>query len=484
MKLMKFIKLILQNIKRNKKSFIFSSIGIIVGISTFVFFVSLGQGIKTLVLEKIFIIRQLEVIPKRFEVSAIQTELGARPLDDEAVEEFKKIPGVAAVYPKQKFTFPAWAKGGKEILGRSFRAEIIADGLPPELVRDEIERGDLFIDWEMEFTCQNDEKCPPGRECLRSTCQKMECKDHEKSTDCPDDSYCAEDTLRCEVPIPVIVSPNLLELYNGSLQTALANNKTGVQPPKLSRQAIIGFTVEVSLGESYLGKAAQGKRIWRQMKVVGFSTKAIGMGVTLPIQYVERFNFVLTGEKTQGVFHSVIVETETNDDVAGVANAITEEMGFALDPKNEDAKKAGMVITIITAVFSLISVIIIIIASFNIMHTFLMVVVERRKEIGIMRAIGATQRHIRLLFLLEAALIGLFGGAVGSLSGWLAGKFLDYLSNSYLPNFPYKPETFFSFEPWIIFFGIIGAIFFCIIGAFLPAYRASVLDPARTLTMQ
>ena len=68
----------------------------------------------------------------------------------------------------------------------------------------------------------------------------------------------------------------------------------------------------------------------------------------------------------------------------------------------EDARKAADLLFILTVVFSFISLVIMFVAAVNIMHTFLTLVTERRYEIGIMRAVGATRGDIRKLFLLEA----------------------------------------------------------------------------------
>ena len=209
----------------------------------------------------------------------------------------------------------------------------------------------------------------------------------------------------------------------------------------------------------------------------------------MPIGYVQRFNQQYKGGDASSTYHSILVETKSNDVVAQVAQHITDEMGFALDDKYEDAQRAGLVITIITLIFSLISMIIIIIAAVNIMHTFLMIIVERRRELGVMRAVGATRSAIACLVLTEAAVVGLVGGAIGSFLGWLIAKgidkiFADGLFGYSVPDFPFKPETLFSWDPWFFVVGIVGAILFCLLGALVPALRAANLDPAAALTGQ
>lgn len=497
----KILRLVSQNLRRNKRNLLFSSIGILVGISTFVFFVALGEGIKTVVLEEVFIIQQLEVVPKRFDVGAFQTEgglFGGPQLDDRTVGQLRKVENVRGVYPKMKFAFPARAWGGREILGKNFFTELIADGIPPQLVAEDLEKPEVFADFDAgPISCSADTDCPDGstcdagdgeRVCVKTSCEPAKADSRGRPTgtgDCPGTSYCALDTKRCEAPIPVLIHPRLLELYNGSVHTALQGSKGSASKiPRLSKDALLGVQVWGTLGRSYLGKSAKGETLTRRFMLVGFSDKAIGLGATVPIGYVRRWNARFKGEDAASEYHSILVETASNDAVPGVATYITEDLGLALDSSHEDAQRAGLVISIITGIFTLISGIIVLIAAVNIMHTFLMVVVERRREIGIMRALGATKGAIRLMILLEAGTLGLLGGMAGSGLGVLFAWIVDYLFATATPAFPFKPETLFGWQPWFFVVGIFGAVLFCLVGAAVPALRASNMDPAAVLTGQ
>lgn len=492
----RLVGLVAQNLKRNRKNLIFSSIGIVVGISTFIFFVALGEGIKTVVLEEIFVIKQLEVVPKTFKVGAFETEgglFGGGPrLDDRTVEELRGVPGVAGVYPKMRLTFPASAYGGKEILGKNFYTEMIADGVDPALVAEDLEDPALFRDLgAQELACGQGDRCPQGSQCQAGLCQRQSCTPAkldsrgrpEGDGDCPGGSFCAPDTQECQAPIPVVLNPRLLEIYNGSLHTAMKGSSGALSKlPKLTGEALKGISVYVNLGRSYLGQASQGKAVTRKLVLVGFSDKAIGLGATMPIGYVKRFNARFKGEEAGASYHSILVETQSNEKVPSVAQAITQEMGFSLDEKYEDAQRAGLVISIITGIFSLISVIIILIAAINIMHTFLMIITERRREIGLMRALGATRGGIRLMVLLEAAAVGFIGGSLGCGIGAGAAFAVNAAFVAWTPDFPFKPETLFAWQPWFFLVGVGGAVLFCLLGALLPAVRASNMDPAAALT--
>lgn len=471
--------LVRQNIGRSKKNFVMSGIGIVVGISTFVFFLGLGEGIRDVVLGRIFIVEQVEVVPKSFD-----TGLGfggtGRVLDESVVAELRGLEGVREVFPKMKFTFPTRGYGGKSLFGRDLYAEIIADGIEPALVSDELDDPAAFLDFEAPIACKADDGCPDGRTCADGMCAKMACTYSEATylADCPGDSYCAEDTGQCETPIPFLVSNHLLELYNGSLATALSGSSTKM--PKLNPKMVQGFQLNLTLGRSFLGRSTRAKPLTRRVKLVGFNDKAITVGLTIPIGYVKRLNEIFGGAEAAATYHSVVVRVEDQTRVPAVVKAV-QDMGFDLAESTENAERAADIIRTVESFFALISFVIVGIAAINISQMFFMLIYQRRREIGVLRAVGASRGDVRLLILAEAALIGLIGGTIGALSGLGAAKLVDYIA-AQLPEFPYKPETFFAFPAWLWVAALGIAVLFCLLGAFFPANAAARQEPAAALT--
>ena len=142
----------------------------------------------------------------------------------------------------------------------------------------------------------------------------------------------------------------------------------------------------------------------------------------------------------------------------------------------------GLTVLVITLLFTLISLIIVGIAAVNISHTFFMIIFERKRELGLMRALGASRSDIRRMILGEATLIGLVGGALGLGLGILSCLLVDGLAAGFLPDFPFKPESFFAYPLWLFFGSVVFAVLFCWLGAILPAQRAAKMDPAQALT--
>lgn len=121
------------------------------------------------------------------------------------------------------------------------------------------------------------------------------------------------------------------------------------------------------------------------------------------------------------------------------------------------------------------------VASIGIINTLVMAILERRREIGIMKAIGASDADVKGLFFAEAGVMGVFGGVVGVALGWAIGRVINLGTNVYLRRQHFPGEQIW-FVPWWL---VLGAIAFSIVVSLLsglyPASRAARLDPVQAL---
>ena len=112
-----------------------------------------------------------------------------------------------------------------------------------------------------------------------------------------------------------------------------------------------------------------------------------------------------------------------------------------------------------------------------------MQVSERRREIGLMRAVGATETDVQMIVLGEAALIGIVGGLLGIGLGRRHRRPAGTAyASAYLPRFPFKPDSWFDFKS--VDLALAASAFstvFCILGGYLPARRAAKMEPAQAL---
>jgi putative ABC transport system permease protein len=121
------------------------------------------------------------------------------------------------------------------------------------------------------------------------------------------------------------------------------------------------------------------------------------------------------------------------------------------------------------------------VASIGIVNTLVMAVLERRREIGIMKAIGASDQDVRGLFFAEAGAMGLLGGALGVVLGWAIGQVISVGTNIYLRNQGFPPEHLWAVTWWLVLFALGVALVISLLAGLYPASRAAKLDPVQAL---
>ncbi|MGV3623574.1 MAG: ATP-binding cassette domain-containing protein [Archangium sp.] len=419
-----FSKLLKLQLSRDRRGAMSSSFGIAMGIGALVFFVALGLGVGRVIREKVFPVdvKLIEVIPSQLSIG-----LFGGKLDEPAVERLAAMPGVERAYRKMNVRVPAVSFYDGDFFGRRIRMgiEVLAVGVDAELVKRDVQQGD-FSD--------------PG----------------------------------AGKPIPSIVSSRLLEIYNKTFAPARSL-------PQLSANMLIGFQFPVDWNRSFLAPA-KGPSSANPAQVVGVSDRGLLAGITIPLDVARRLNREFNEDAD--TFTAVTLEAKSPDDVPALAAAV-KDMGLRVDDQERRlAENAGAAVTITTSAMALLSALICLLAAFNIAHALSASVRAREKELGVMRAVGARRTDIFRLVLAEAALLGLAGGVVGTLIALGGAAGVDMLSARVLPDFPFKPDTFFLVPVWLPTVGIGLGVVAALAGAWLPARRASRVDPARVLAGQ
>ena len=158
---------------------------------------------------------------------------------------------------------------------------------------------------------------------------------------------------------------------------------------------------------------------------------------------------------------------------------LQDEQGLRLE--DSLGERFATVIFVIRLLFLIISVAILVIAVINIGHNFFIQVSERRREIGIMRAVGASELDVQLIVLGEAALIGIVGGVLGIGLALGIGSLWNWYASTGIPRFPFKPPSWFEWKTWIWASALGFSTLFCILGGYLPARKAARMEPAQAL---
>jgi len=180
-------------------------------------------------------------------------------------------------------------------------------------------------------------------------------------------------------------------------------------------------------------------------------------------------------------YEAAVVRVSDPKHLTEVRQKITE-LGFGSFSIVDEIDQIRTVFLIIDSVLGLLGGISLLVASFGIANTMIMSILERTREIGIMKAIGAEDREIRMIFFVEAAVIGTVGGVIGVLVAWG----IDGLANRLAYRFILKPQgasfiDFFSMPIYLSVGAILFALLVSILAALYPASRAARIDPVRAL---
>jgi putative ABC transport system permease protein len=187
------------------------------------------------------------------------------------------------------------------------------------------------------------------------------------------------------------------------------------------------------------------------------------------------------GEGQNEGYEAAVVRVSDPARLTEVRQKITE-LGFGSFSIVDEIDQIRTVFLIIDSVLGLLGGISLLVASFGIANTMIMSILERTREIGIMKAIGAEDREIKLIFFVEAAVIGVVGGVMGVLIAWG----IDALANRLAYRFVLKPQgasfiDFFSLPIYLSVGAILFALIVSILAALYPASRAARIDPVRAL---
>jgi putative ABC transport system permease protein len=188
--------------------------------------------------------------------------------------------------------------------------------------------------------------------------------------------------------------------------------------------------------------------------------------IGIPLRTAQQF-FEVGGE-----FDYIMAHAETLDVVNDVVERIEDKMGEAVTVISfESAQElVGDVLGTIEAVLGGIAAISLIVAGVGIINTMTVSVIERTREIGVLKAIGAKRRDILILFLSEAIMTGITGGIIGA----LFGIFLSQIIGNYI-NLP--PDPSLSLIAYVVGFAVVTAV----VSGLYPAWRASNLHPVEAL---
>lgn len=244
---------------------------------------------------------------------------------------------------------------------------------------------------------------------------------------------------------------------------------------------ILGLELEVGAPRSF-GEAIRAR--WTRVEIVGVAVQEATSGALLaPIEAVQPAReWSLAGapddrlDLSSSPYSGVFVVAQGLDQVASARNGI-HDIGYSTSAPENLIASVQRYLRVVEIVLLGIGLIALAIATLGISNALLAAVRERRREIGVLKAIGARDRDVLRLFLVEAGVLGVIGGFVGTLLGIALASSVGVVVNGYLRSEglegvrPELPVT-------IAVASVVGAGLFAVLAGGPPARRAARL-PAR-----
>lgn len=180
------------------------------------------------------------------------------------------------------------------------------------------------------------------------------------------------------------------------------------------------------------------------------------------------------------VYSMLTVRTASSAKAEQVQNTI-KQMGFGTYSFLDATKNMRRFFTVLDLFLGIFGSLALAVASLAIVNTLVMAVLERRREIGIMKALGASDIDVKKIFFAEAAAMGVVGGVLGVVLGWLIGRAINLGTNIYLARNNMPAETLWSVPVWLVLGAVGFSVLVSIAAGIYPAARAAKLDPVQAL---
>ncbi len=235
-----------------------------------------------------------------------------------------------------------------------------------------------------------------------------------------------------------------------------------------------------------------------KLRVVGIVTTepSAGLGtfgrgrLLIPLQLAEQLQATQTNDlrdlirdtsaSTKKTYDNLTVRVKDAVDVKAAEDAI-KKMGFSAFSLMDASRNLQLIFRVFYMLLGIFGSLALVVASLGIINTLVMAILERRREIGVLKALGAADKVVQGLFFVEAAAMGLLGGAIGVALGSIIARALNFGADFYLKRQQLPAITVAAVPLWLVAFAILFSILVSLAAGIYPASRAAKLNPVEAL---
>jgi putative ABC transport system permease protein len=206
----------------------------------------------------------------------------------------------------------------------------------------------------------------------------------------------------------------------------------------------------------------------------------LGVAESLRATQVNDLRDAVRGGPAKPTYSSLTVRAKSTSNVDAIEDAI-KKMGFGAFSLLDASKSLKIFFGVFDLILGLFASLALAVATLGIVNTLVMAILERRREIGVLKALGASDGDVKTLFFFEAGVMGFLGGIGGVIFGWLIGRGLNLATNIYLKGRDLPSIEISSVPVWLVFIAIAFAVVISLFAGLYPASRASKLNPVEAL---
>ncbi len=281
--------------------------------------------------------------------------------------------------------------------------------------------------------------------------------------------------------LPITVLAGRMPSPNSLTEVAISSSYLDhlhLQPAQAP--SALGIEIELATPRREAAGTVRFRGRWTRATIVGVVAQQVSDGdFVVPIQQTELARtWALGGEPDPDFpllasqYTGLIVVATSLDRVHDVRSEI-DQLGYATSAPEHLIATVQRYLRVVDIVLGGIGAVALVIAALSIAGTLLAAVYERRREIGVLKAIGARDRDVLRWFLVEALAIGFAGGIVGSLVGVGVAELLGLAVNDYLVKQGLGGVDLSTISGSIVLGGVAGASLLALLAAAVPALMAS-----------
>jgi putative ABC transport system permease protein len=427
-----------------------TTLGIAVGVASLVAMVSLGAGLQQLaakrlsqsgLFDSVFVTPKMNLRGMGREAAPAPSDKPPRLLDEAARQEISRLPNVIEVFPQVRF-FTEVRYDGKPYatmvagMPESSKASGSFDGMQGSFFSS---AGAYETILQSEFAKELSPQTSTliGKELVLRYAERQSLPSNAPNSGAP-------------------TSPNTESLPGGF----------SVVPKEMHLRIVGVVDTEPASGFGGFGNG----RLLIPLQVA----------LTLRAAQVNDLRDIVRGTSSTPTFASLTVRAKGPAYVEALEVSI-KNMGFGAFSLLDASKSLSAFFKVLDILLGIFGSLALFVATLGIVNTLVMAVLERRREIGVLKALGAADGDVKQLFFVEAGVMGLFGGIFGVFLGWLIGRALNFGTNFFLHRRDLPSVEISSVPWWLVLLAIGFAIAVSLAAGLYPASRAARLNPVEAL---